>query len=112
MVRDGVAITPPVTTNILEGITRRTIMHLLSEEMGMPVEVREVDRTEVFIADEAFFCGTGVQVVAITEVDHRSVGTGKLGPVVRQLRQLYFDLVRGKIAKYRAWNVPVFGPQA
>ncbi len=112
MVRDGVAITPPVTTNILEGITRRTIMHLLSEEMGMPVEVREIDRTEVFIADEAFFCGTGVQVVAITEVDHRSVGTGKLGPVVRQLRQLYFDLVRGKIAKYRAWNVPVFGPQA
>jgi len=53
-----------------------------------------------------------VQVVAITEVDHRSVGTGKLGPVVRQLRQLYFDLVRGKIAKYRAWNVPVYGQGA
>ncbi len=112
MVRDGVAITPPVTANILEGITRRTIMHLLGEEMGMPVEVRDIDRTEVFVADEAFFCGTGVQVVAITEVDHRPVGTGKIGPVVRQLRQLYFDLVRGKIAKYRAWNVPVFGPQA
>ncbi len=112
MVRDGVAITPPVTANILEGITRRTIMHLLSEEMGVPVEVRDIDRTEVFVADEAFFCGTGVQVVAITEVDHRPVGTGKLGPVVRQLRQLYFDLVRGKIARYRAWNVPVYGPQA
>lgn len=111
MVRDGVAITPPVTANILEGITRRTIMHLLSEEMGVPVEVRDIDRTEVFVADEAFFCGTGVQVVAITEVDHRPVGTGKLGPVVRQLRQLYFDLVRGKIAKYRAWNIPVYGPQ-
>lgn len=111
MVRDGVAITPPVTANILEGITRRTIMHLLSEEMGVPVEVRDIDRTEVFVADEAFFCGTGVQVVAITEVDHRPVGTGKLGPVVRQLRQLYFDLVRGKIARYRAWNVPVYGPQ-
>ncbi|MEP0761191.1 MAG: branched-chain amino acid transaminase [Chloroflexota bacterium] len=110
MVRDGVAITPPVTANILEGITRRTIMHLLSEEMGVPVEVRDIDRTEVFVADEAFFCGTGVQVVAITEVDHRPVGTGKLGPVVRQLRQLYFDLVRGKIARYRTWNVPVYGP--
>ena len=112
MIRDGVAITPPVTANILEGITRRTIMHLLSEEMGMPVEVRDIDRTEVFVADEAFFCGTGVQVVAITEVDHRPVGTGKMGPVVRQLRQLYFDLVRGKIAKYRAWNVPVYGQGA
>jgi branched-chain amino acid aminotransferase len=112
MMRDGVAITPPVTTNILEGITRRTIMHLLSEEMGVPVEVRDIDRTEVFVADEAFFCGTGVQVVAIAEVDHRPVGTGKMGPVVRQLRQLYFDLVRGKIARYRAWNVPVYGQGA
>ena len=77
MVRDGVAITPPVTTNILR-ITRRTIMHLLSEEMGMPVEVREIDRTEVFIADEAFFCGRA-QVVAITEVDHRSVERASWG---------------------------------
>ncbi len=112
MIRDGVAITPPVTANILEGITRRTIMHLLSEEMGVPVEVRDIDRTEVFVADEAFFCGTGVQVVAIAEVDHRPVSTGKMGPVVRQLRQLYFDLVRGKIARYRAWNVPVYGQGA
>ncbi len=112
MVRDGVAITPPVTTNILEGITRRTVMHLLQHEMGVPVEVRDIDRTEVFVADEAFFCGTGVQIVAITEVDHRPVGTGKMGPIVRQLRQLYFDIVRGKNARYRDWNVPVYDPQA
>ncbi len=112
MVRDGVAITPPVTTNILEGITRRTVIHLLQHEMGVPVEVRDIDRTEVFVADEAFFCGTGVQIVAITEVDHRPVGTGKMGPIVSQLRQLYFDLVRGKIARYRDWNVPVYDAQA
>lgn len=112
MVRDGVVITPPVTTNILEGITRRTVMHLLQHELGLPVEVRDIDRTEVFVADEAFFCGTGVQIVAITEVDHRPIGTGKMGPVVSQLRRLYFDIVRGKVARYRDWNVPVYDPQA
>lgn len=108
MIRDGVAVTPPTYANILEGITRRTIVELLKNELNIPVEFREVDRTEVFVADEAFFCGTGVQLVAITEVDHRPVGTGKMGPVVRQLRQLYFDTVRGKIARYCDWNVPVY----
>ena len=108
MVRDGVAYTPPVTSNILEGITRRTVIQLLREEMGMEVVERVIDRTEVFIADEAFFCGTGVQIVAIAEVDHRPVGTGQMGPVVRRLRELYFDLVRGKLPRYRDWNVPVY----
>ena len=108
MVRDGVAITPPINANILEGITRRTVLHLLAEEMHVPVVEREIDRTEVYLADEAFFCGTGVQVVAIAEVDHRPIGTGKMGPVVQQLRSLYFDLVRGKVNEYRDWNVPVY----
>ena len=111
MLRDGVAITPPISANILEGITRRTIMQLLTEELGVPVEAREIDRTEVFLADEAFFCGTGVQIVAITEVDHRKLGDGKMGPVVRQLRELYFNLVRGRIPKYTAWNTPVYCSQ-
>jgi branched-chain amino acid aminotransferase len=109
MVRDGVVITPPTSCNILEGITRRTIMRLAQDELGLTVEEREIDRTEVFVADEAFFCGTGVQLVAITEVDHRKVGDGTMGPIVRQLRQLYFDLVRGKLPKYCAWNTPVYG---
>ncbi len=108
MVRDGVVYTPPITSNILEGITRRTVIHLLREEMGMEVVERVIDRTEVYIADEAFFCGTGVQIVAIAEVDHRPVGTGQMGPVVRRLRELYFDLVRGKLLRYREWNVPVY----
>jgi branched-chain amino acid aminotransferase len=111
MVRDGVAITSPITANILEGITRRTIIQLLTEELGIDVEVRPIDRTEVFVADEAFFCGTGVQVVAITEIDHRLVGSGTMGPVVGQLRDLYFNIVRGNIDHYRSWNVPVYGPQ-
>ncbi len=108
MVRDGVVITPPLTANVLEGITRRTIMQVLREEMNLEVVEREIDRTEVFIAEEAFFCGTGVQVVAITEVDHRKVGDGKMGPIVGQLRKIYFDIVRAKNPKYRDWNVPVY----
>ncbi len=112
MVRDGVVYTPPVSANILEGITRRSVIQLIRDEMDLPVVEREIDRTEVFVADEAFFCGTGVQVVAIAEVDHRKVGDGKMGPVVRQLRELYFQVVRGKIAKYHDWNTPVYGPRA
>lgn len=108
MVRDGVVITPPLSSNILEGITRRTIIQLVRDELNLDVVEREIDRTEVFVADEAFFCGTGVQVVAITEIDHRSVGNGTMGPVVSQVRRLYFDLVRGKLPQYRAWNYPVY----
>jgi branched-chain amino acid aminotransferase len=112
LVRDNVVITPPISGNILEGITRRSVIQLQQEEMNLDVEIREIDRTEVFIADEAFFCGTGVQVVAIAEVDHRKVGSGTIGPVVKQLRELYFDVVRGKIARYSDWNVPVYRSQA
>lgn len=109
IVRDGKVITPPVNANILEGITRRTVMHLMHEEMGMTIEERSIDRTEFWVCDEAFFCGTGVQIAAITDVDHRPVGTGKMGPIVRELRDLYFGLVRGQNPKYKSqWNLPVY----
>ncbi|MBN1564403.1 MAG: branched-chain amino acid transaminase [Anaerolineae bacterium] len=108
MVRDGVVITPPISGNILEGITRRSVIQLIQEQMNLDVQVREIDRTEVFVADEAFFCGTGVQVIAIAEVDHRKVGDGTMGPVVRQVRELYHAVVRGKLPQYRDWNVPVY----
>lgn len=108
LVRKGVVCTPPVTENILEGITRRTIFTLMREEMGIEVVERPIDRTEVYLAEEAFFCGTGVQVAAITAVDHRPVGTGELGPITRELRRVYFDVVRGKNPKYRELCVPVY----
>ena len=111
LVRDNVVITPPISGNILEGITRRTVIQLLQEEMNLDVEIREIDRTEVFVADEAFFCGTGVQVVAIAEVDHRKVGEGKMGPVTSRLRESYADVVRGRIPRYCDWNVPVYRTQ-
>lgn len=109
MVRDGVLITPPVTDNILEGITRRTIMELAQKELNLPVEVRPIDRTELYFADELFFCGTGAQVAAVVEVDHRPIGDGTMGPITRQVRTLYFDVVRGKVPAYRErWCTPVY----
>lgn len=111
MIRDGVAVTPPITDNILEGITRRTLMHMLKEDLGVDVVERKIDRTEVYLAEEMFFCGTGVQIVSITKVDHRPIGTGQMGPVVAQLRDLYFNTVRGNVAKYRDWCAPVYVPE-
>ncbi|MEX2160532.1 MAG: branched-chain amino acid transaminase [Anaerolineales bacterium] len=108
MVRNGTLITPPVTDNILEGITRATVMELAEKELGIPVMQRSVDRTEVYICEELFMTGTAAQVTAITKVDHRPVGDGKMGPVTAQLRQLYDDAVRGKLKKYRHWNLPVY----
>jgi branched-chain amino acid aminotransferase len=108
IVRNSKVITPPLYANILEGITRRTCITLLKEEMGLEIEERPIDRTEVYIADEAFLCGTAVQVGAITSVDHRPIGHGKMGPVVRELRNLFFDAVHGKLPRYRRWLQPIY----
>lgn len=108
ILRDGRLITPPVQEDILEGITRATIMELARSELGIETVERPIGRTELYVADEAFFCGTGVQVVAITRVDHRPVGSGHLGPVVKALRDLYFKVVRGQVERYRAWCTPVY----
>lgn len=108
LVRKGIVCTPPITDNILEGITRRTVIMLLKDELGVEVVERPIDRTEVYLAEEAFFCGTGVQVAAITQVDHRPIGTGSLGPIARELRRVYFDVVRGRSPKYRDLCLPVY----
>lgn len=112
MVKNGVAVTPATSDNILEGITRRTVMELLRRDLGLNVVERRIDRTEIYLADEAFFCGTGVQLAAITRVDHRPIGTGKLGPVVSGLRKLYFDVVRGRVPAYRHWCSPVYAVES
>jgi branched-chain amino acid aminotransferase len=108
LIRDGVAITPPVSANLLEGITRRSVMQLFRDELNIPVVEREIDRTEIYIADEAFMCGTGVQIAAITRVEHRDVGTGQLGPITKQIRDLYFDVVSGKVPAYQHWLTPIY----
>ena len=108
LVKNGTAVTPPVTDNILEGVTRRTIVELLREQLRVSVIERSIDRTEITLADEAFFCGTGVQIAAITRVDHRPIGSGRMGPVVSSLRDLFFDVVRGKRTEFRDWCHPVY----
>jgi branched-chain amino acid aminotransferase len=108
MVRNGCLVTPSVTANILEGITRNTVIELAQNEMGICTEQRSIDRSELYICDEAFLCGTGVQVAAITQIEHRPVGTGQIGPVVVRLRELYFDAVRGRNPRYRHWCTPVY----
>lgn len=107
VVRGGQVLTPPVNDDILEGITRATMMQLLREEMGQTVVERSIDRTEVYLADEVFFAGTGVQMVPITKVDHRAIGSGAIGPITTSLRDIYFDVVRGRNPKYRSWCRPV-----
>jgi branched-chain amino acid aminotransferase len=102
VVRDGVLLTPPVSDDILEGVTRKAIVQL-AQDAGIPVEVRSIDRSELYVCDEVFLCGTGVQVSAVIEVDHRPVGTGAIGPISRQISQRYFDAVRGKLPEYRSW---------
>ncbi|HSG45222.1 MAG TPA: branched-chain amino acid transaminase [Anaerolineales bacterium] len=107
MLRDGVLVTPPVTDNILEGITRRSVIELARNELGLEVIERSIDRTEVFISEEIFMTGTAAQITAVTKVDHRPVGGGVMGPVTTKLRTLYDDILRGKIEKYENWNVAV-----
>jgi branched-chain amino acid aminotransferase len=107
MVRDGILITPPVTDNILEGITRRTAIELARIEMGMQVVERSIDRTEAYLAEEFFMTGTAAEIIAVTRIDHRPVGVGKMGPVAARLRQLYSDAIRAHLPKYQSWNIEV-----
>ena len=102
VVRDGVALTPPVTDDILEGVTRKAMIELLQNEK-VPVEVRSIDRSELYVAEEMFLCGTGVQVSPVVEIDHRPVGSGEVGPIGRLVRDRYFDAVRGRLPEYRDW---------
>lgn len=108
LIRQGIAATPPVTDNVLEGVTRRTVLQLLREKLGLTVVERRIDRTEIYLAEEAFFCGTGIQIAAITRVDHRPIGTGRIGRATSDLRKLYFEVVRGRRAEYRQWCQPVY----
>jgi branched-chain amino acid aminotransferase len=108
LVRDGVLLTPPITDNVLEGITRRTAIELARQELGMEVVERLIDRTEVYLSSEVFFTGTAAQIAAVTRVDHRPVGDGKMGPITAQIRQLFADAARGRLPKYRHWNVGVY----
>ncbi len=108
IVRDGRLRTPGVNDNILEGITRNTVIHLAQNELDLEVDERSIDRSELYIADEVLFCGTGAQVAAVVEIDHRTIGSGKMGPVTQKVQEAYFNIVRGKNPKFVDWLTPIY----
>ncbi len=108
MFRNGTLLTPPINENILEGITRRTVLQLAQEEFGVKVQERSIDRTELFLADEIFLCGTGVQIIPVTQIDHRQIGNGQIGSLTQGLVDLYLNIIRGKNERYKAWVTPVY----
>jgi branched-chain amino acid aminotransferase len=108
LVRDGKLITPSATDDILEGITRGGLIQLAREELGLETVVRTVDRTELYVAEEVFLCGTGAQLSPVVEIDHRQIGDGQVGPITRKLTSLYFDVVRGRLPAYGDWVTPVY----
>lgn len=108
IVRNGTLVTPSVADNVLEGITRNMLIQLAEDELGLRVVERTIDRTELYVADECFLCGTAAEVVPVVEVDRRQVSNGKPGPVATRLRALYADIVRGNNKKYIEYCTPVW----
>jgi len=109
LLMNGEFVTPAPTENILLGITRETVIELARREFGRITRERQIDRTELYIADEILLCGTGAQIAPVIKVDHRPIGDGTIGPISKALQQLYFDVVRGHIPDYRAqWCTPVY----
>ena len=102
-------VTPAATENILLGITRDTIIELATRELGRITRERQIDRTELYMADEIFMCGTGAQIAPVISVDHRPVGNGTIGPIANTIQKLYFDVVRGRRPEYREqWCTAVY----
>ena len=101
-------VTPPATANILVGITRNTVMQIAREKLGIDTERRSVGRTELYVADEVFFCGTGAQIAPVTYIDRRPIGDGKPGPITGKLQKLYFDVVQCRVPDYSSWCTPAY----
>jgi len=107
-IRNGRPVTPPVTGSILESITRDTVMRLFHEYLGLETEEREIDRSELYACEEAFYCGTGWEITPVTSIDRIPVGIGTVGPITKKLQDLYFRIVRGEIADHPEWRTPVY----
>ncbi|MEW5944871.1 MAG: branched-chain amino acid transaminase [bacterium] len=106
-VKNGAVSTPPTTDDILEGVTRDAVITLLEKELHTPVRERKLDRTELYTADELFFCGTGAQIAGIASVDHRTIGDGGFGPVTKKLQHIYMRAVRNKLPGCERWCTEV-----
>ncbi|NPA32177.1 MAG: branched-chain-amino-acid transaminase [Aquificae bacterium] len=108
LIKGGKAITPSPDQHILEGITRNAVITLLRKELVVEVEQRAVARSELYTADEVFLTGTAAEITPVVEVDDRKIGNGEIGEITRQLQEVYFRAVRGKIQRYRGWLTPVY----
>jgi branched-chain amino acid aminotransferase len=107
MIKDGTVVTPPVTDDILEGITRDSILQIAAE-LGILVQERQIDRTELYVAEEVFFCGTGAQVAPCVKIDGRVVGEGSIGPVAKKIGEVYFGIAHGDDKRHPEWRTAVY----
>jgi len=108
IVRDGRVITPPITSSILESVTRDTVGKIVTEVLDMPFEERVIDRTELYACEELFFIGTGWEIMPVASVDRLPIGTGKAGPIGKAIRDAYGEIVRGTDSRYPEWRSPVW----
>jgi len=109
MIREGVLISPPSTEDNLDGITRRSLITLATEDLGLRFEERPIGRTELYVCDELFLCGTGAQVTPVNSVDRRVVGGGGVGPITRRISDHFQAVVHGRVEHRREWLTPVWG---
>lgn len=109
LVRDGVPITPSLTSDILESVTRRTLIEIFPESFDRAVVERDIGRSELYAAEEAFFCGTGHEILPILSIDRHPVGNGELGRLTMAVQKHYFSLVRGESDDHAEWRTPVYG---
>jgi branched-chain amino acid aminotransferase len=108
IVRDGCLVSPPSTDDNLDGITRQSLMVLAREDLGLAFVERSIGRTELYVADEMFLCGTGAEITAVRSVDGRIVGDGTVGPITQLLSQRFEAVVRGSVSSRRDWLTPVW----
>ncbi|MEM9488158.1 MAG: branched-chain amino acid transaminase [Myxococcota bacterium] len=109
IVRRGVVYSPPSTEDNLDGITRRSLIDMLSEDLELPFVERQIGRSELYASDEMFLCGTGAQVTPVRSVDRRAIGDGQVGPITRQLKDHFDNVVHGRVAHRKSWLTPVWG---
>jgi branched-chain amino acid aminotransferase len=108
LVLSGKLVTPASYSNILMGITRDTVIKLAQNELGIETIERQVDRSELYIAEETFLTGTAAHITPIAEIDHRKIGNGEIGEITKRLQQLYSEVIRGNNPRYLDWCTPVY----
>jgi branched-chain amino acid aminotransferase len=108
IVRDGVLVSPPSTEDNLDGITRRTLITLATEDLGLRFVERPISRSELYVSEEIFLCGTGAEVTPVSSVDRRQIGEGGVGPLTQSIKAQFHDVVRGRVPHRLNWLTPLW----